>query len=88
MSKTGLILLTWGGGLYFTHHPSPYRSRHERLLHTVLQGIAALLESGVQTVVAPVVTALLYLLIFSHVLEAHVEVYPGVSYSAFWCPGW
>ncbi|MBZ0069155.1 MAG: ABC transporter permease [Thiobacillus sp.] len=41
----------------------------------------------VQTVVAPVVTALLYLLIFSHVLEAHVEVYPGVSYSSFLVPG-
>ncbi len=41
----------------------------------------------VQTVVAPVVTALLYLLIFSHVLEAHVEVYPGVSYTAFLVPG-
>lgn len=41
----------------------------------------------VQTVVAPVVTALLYLLIFSHVLEAHVEVFPGVSYSAFLVPG-
>lgn len=42
---------------------------------------------AVQTVVAPVVTALLYLLIFSHVLEAHVEVYPGVSYSSFLVPG-
>jgi ABC-2 type transport system permease protein len=42
---------------------------------------------AVQTVVAPVVTALLYLLIFSHVLEEHVEVYPGVSYSAFLVPG-
>jgi ABC-2 type transport system permease protein len=41
----------------------------------------------VQTVVAPVVTALLYLLIFSHVLEEHVEVYPGVSYSSFLVPG-
>ncbi len=42
---------------------------------------------AVQTVVAPVVTALLYLLIFSHVLEAHVEVYPGVSYTSFLIPG-
>ena len=42
---------------------------------------------AVQTVVAPVVTALLYLLIFSHVLEAHVEVYPGVSYTSFLVPG-
>ncbi len=41
----------------------------------------------VQTVVAPVVTALLYLLIFSQVLEDHVEVYPGVTYSAFLVPG-
>ncbi|WP_296749833.1 ABC transporter permease [Thiobacillus sp.] len=42
---------------------------------------------AVQTVVAPVVMALLYLLIFAHVLEAHVEVYPGVSYASFLVPG-
>ncbi|MBM4180322.1 MAG: ABC transporter permease [Betaproteobacteria bacterium] len=41
----------------------------------------------VQTVGAPVLTALLYLLIFSHVLEEHVQVYPGVSYTAFLMPG-
>lgn len=41
----------------------------------------------VQTVGAPVLTALLYLLIFSHVLEDHVEVYPGVHYTAFLMPG-
>ena len=41
----------------------------------------------VQTVVAPIVSALLYLLIFSHVLEAHVEVYPGVAYTSFLVPG-
>ena len=40
-----------------------------------------------QTVAAPILTALLYLLIFSHVLEAHVEVYPGVGYTAFLMPG-
>ncbi|HYD33539.1 MAG TPA: ABC transporter permease [Methylophilaceae bacterium] len=40
-----------------------------------------------QTVAAPVVTALLYLLIFSHVLEEHVQVYEGVSYTAFLIPG-
>ena len=40
-----------------------------------------------QTVFAPVLTALLYLLIFSHVLEEHVEVYPSVRYSAFLIPG-
>jgi ABC-2 type transport system permease protein len=40
-----------------------------------------------QTVAAPVITALLYLLIFSHVLASHVQVYPGVSYTAFLIPG-
>lgn len=41
----------------------------------------------VQTVGAPVLTALLYLLIFSHVLADHVQVYPGVHYTAFLMPG-
>ncbi len=41
---------------------------------------------GFQTVAAPVLTALLYLLIFSHVLEAHVQVH-GVPYTAFLIPG-
>ena len=41
-----------------------------------------------QTVAAPVLTALLYLLIFSHVLESHVSVYDGeVRYTAFLIPG-
>ena len=41
-----------------------------------------------QTILAPVLTALLYLLIFSHVLEAHVSVFGGrVSYTAFLIPG-
>lgn len=40
-----------------------------------------------QTVLAPLLTALLYLLIFSHVLEEHVQPYPGVSYTAFLIPG-
>ncbi|MFZ5530966.1 MAG: ABC transporter permease [Pseudomonadota bacterium] len=40
-----------------------------------------------QTILAPVLTALLYLLIFSHVLEDHVQVYEGVSYTAFLIPG-
>ncbi|AOY01276.1 ABC transporter permease [Jeongeupia sp. USM3] len=40
-----------------------------------------------QTVAAPVLTALLYLLIFAHVLDAHVQPYPGVRYTAFLIPG-
>ena len=42
----------------------------------------------VQTVAAPVLTALLYLLIFSHVLESRVSVFDGrVAYTAFLIPG-
>ncbi len=40
-----------------------------------------------QTVAAPILTAMLYLLIFGHVLEDHVQVYPGVRYTAFLVPG-
>jgi ABC-2 type transport system permease protein len=40
-----------------------------------------------QTVAAPVMTALLYLLVFSHVLDSRVEVYAGVSYTTFLIPG-
>ena len=41
-----------------------------------------------QTIAAPILTALLYLLIFSHVLEGRVSVYDGrVTYTAFLVPG-
>lgn len=40
-----------------------------------------------QTVAAPVLTALLYQLIFSHALSRHVDVFPGVGYTAFLIPG-
>ncbi|MEI6382538.1 MAG: ABC transporter permease [Betaproteobacteria bacterium] len=40
-----------------------------------------------QTVAAPVLTALMYLLIFGHVLEDRVQVYEGVSYTSFLIPG-
>ena len=41
---------------------------------------------GFQTVAAPVLTAMLYLLIFSHVLEGHVQVH-GLPYTSFLVPG-
>src|SRR6267142_3451888 len=40
-----------------------------------------------QTIAAPILTSVLYLLVFGHVLEAHVEAFPGVSYTAFLVPG-
>ncbi|MDP3701335.1 MAG: ABC transporter permease [Hylemonella sp.] len=40
-----------------------------------------------QTIAAPVLTAVLYLLIFGHVLEDHVKVYDSIGYTAFLIPG-
>ncbi|MCW5655030.1 ABC transporter permease [Hydrogenophaga sp.] len=42
---------------------------------------------GFQTVAAPVITAILYLMIFGHVLENRVQVYGSLSYTAFLLPG-
>jgi ABC-2 type transport system permease protein len=40
-----------------------------------------------QTVAAPVLTSVLYLMIFGHVLEGRVQPYPDVSYTRFLIPG-
>ena len=42
---------------------------------------------GFQTVAAPVMTAMLYLLIVGHVLEDRVKVYDQIAYTAFLLPG-
>ena len=60
-----------------------------------LRGVRTLLYKEVlrfwkvafQTVAAPVLTAILYLLIFGHVLDDHVEAFPGVGYTSFLIPG-
>jgi ABC-2 type transport system permease protein len=64
-------------------------------LSGVLSGAGTLLYKEVlrfwkvsfQTVAAPVLTAILYLLIFGHVLEDHVKVYETVGYTSFLIPG-
>ncbi|MFT4045520.1 MAG: ABC transporter permease [Solimonas sp.] len=40
-----------------------------------------------QTVTAPVVTALLYLLVFAQAMKGRAPVYPGVGYTEFLVPG-
>ena len=42
---------------------------------------------GFQTVGAPILTAVMYMLIFGHVLEGKVQVYGSISYTAFLVPG-
>ncbi|MGA8052102.1 MAG: ABC transporter permease [Burkholderiales bacterium] len=60
------------------------RGGFETLLHKEL---LRFWKVSFQTVAAPVLTALLYLLIFAHALEDHVRVYGEVRYSAFLVPG-
>ncbi len=63
--------------------------------HGLLEGAMPLFRKEVlrfwkvafQTVAAPVLTAILYLLIFGHVLDDHVEAFPGVGYTSFLIPG-
>lgn len=42
---------------------------------------------GFQTLLAPMVSTLLYLLVFYHVLERSADVYPDVAYTIFLIPG-
>ncbi|HEX7439245.1 MAG TPA: metal-dependent hydrolase, partial [Caldimonas sp.] len=61
---------------------------------TALSGTRTLLYKEVlrfwkvsfQTVAAPVLTAVLYLLIFGHVLEGRVTVFGSVGYTSFLIP--
>jgi ABC-2 type transport system permease protein len=42
---------------------------------------------AIQTIGAPVLTALLYLLVFAHLLEGRMRVYEAIPYTAFLVPG-
>src|SRR5438132_1937693 len=65
--------------------PVHHRSGWQTLLYKEL---LRFWKVSFQTILAPVLTSLLYLLIFSHVLESHVSVFEGrVPYTAFLIPG-
>ncbi len=40
-----------------------------------------------QTVTAPILTAILYLMIFGHAMQNQTQVYPGVRFTSFLVPG-
>ena len=66
------------------HAPFDYGSGFPTLLH---KEVKRFYKVAFQTVAAPVLTAVLYLLIFGHVLEGKVEMYGHLSYTAFLIPG-
>src|ERR1700686_1127140 len=65
------------------------RIRHRSGWQTLLyKELLRFWKVSFQTILAPVLTSLLYLLIFSHVLESHVSVFDGqIRYTAFLIPG-
>ncbi len=42
---------------------------------------------GLQSIFAPIIATLIYLFIFSHILEERAQAYPGVTYTTFLIPG-
>ena len=66
--------------------PMPASGNGWRML--LIKEILRFWRVAFQTVAAPVLTAMLYLLIFGHVLSKQsVAGYPGISYAAFLVPG-
>src|SRR5438093_1797156 len=64
--------------------PQPWRGWFTLLYKELLR----FWKVSFQTIAAPILTALLYLVIFSHVLESRVAVFDGrVGYTAFLVPG-
>ena len=59
-------------------------SRFQALFHKEL---LRFWKVAVQTVAAPILTAVLYLLVFAHALEGRVHVYDSVRYTDFLVPG-
>lgn len=45
------------------------------------------LKVTIQTVLSPVVTTLLYILVFGQALDKHVQIFSGISYLTFLIPG-
>ena len=66
------------------HAPFEYGSGFPTLLR---KEVKRFYKVAFQTVAAPVLTAVLYLMIFGHVLEDKVQMYGHLSYTAFLVPG-
>src|SRR5205085_2885349 len=71
------------GSVPASHRPAAMK-RFATLCHKEL---LRFFKVSIQTVAAPVLTALLYLVIFGHALEGRVQVYEGVRYTSFLVPG-
>jgi ABC-2 type transport system permease protein len=81
-----------GGGSHSGRAPGPAAARNAVGFRTLCMKETKRFWSVLgQTVTAPVVTALLYLLVFAQAMQGHAparpDIYPGVSYTQFLVPG-
>jgi len=67
--------------------PRPRASRWTGFRTLLYKEVLRFWKVAFQTVAAPVLTAVLFLLIFSHVLDRHVTVYGEIAYTTFLVPG-
>ena len=58
-----------------------------RMITLFLKEIWRFLKVSIQTILAPVITSLLYMLVFASVMKEHLEIYSGIEYTAFLIPG-
>jgi ABC-2 type transport system permease protein len=74
-------------GAQFRLRLASYRDLMSRFLTLCHKELLRFFKVSIQTIAAPVLTTLLYLVIFGHALEGRLEVYEGVRYTAFLVPG-
>ncbi len=68
-------------------HPAPSNFLLTPTLTLFHKEVLRFARVWLQTIAAPLVTTMLYLLVFGHALGGKVSVYPGVSYTTFIVPG-
>lgn len=70
-----------------THFPEPLVPNTNGALALLRKETLRFAKVSVQTILAPVVSSLLFLLIFAYLLEGRLEPHPGMSYTVFLVPG-
>ncbi len=68
-------------------HVAPQPAQRASVVALLQKEVRRFLKVSIQTILAPMVSSLLFLVIFAFLLEGRLEPFPGVGYSAFLVPG-
>ncbi|NBT35114.1 MAG: metal-dependent hydrolase [Betaproteobacteria bacterium] len=60
---------------------------HSAAFALLAKEVRRFVKVSVQTILAPVISSLLFLVVFAYLLEGRLEPLPGVSYASFLVPG-